>query len=786
MMRNKRDTAIERDRFPIEPWQLTDRFPVAGDGLAETLFAIGNGYVGVRPAPVDGSAGHSPGVVLNGFHETWPIEYPENAYGLARVGQSVLSAPDALTLTVELDGAAPVEISDAVQSIDFTTGVLTRSAVWRAASGAHVRVVSEMFASTSRRHVVAARLTLESHDQTCAVTVHSPIRNRQDERITDASQSADDDPRRGRRFGGRVLRAEICRHDVEDDGAGGLLTVGMRTEQSGMAVACSQRHVTFGGHDWHSTDECLPERAVNDVMCTLHAGTTATIVKVVAYATSATLGADELGMQTRADIDEAVALGWAQLFEEQRRWFDTYWARADVVIRGDDAAQQAVRWNLFQLAQATARTGVQGVAAKGVSAGGYDGHYFWDTEIYVVPFLAVTNPAAARQLLEFRAAMLPAARQRATEMDQRGALFPWRTITGPEASAYYPAGTAQYHIDAAVAHAIDRYVAATGDTAFLADHGAEMLVEMARLYADLGCYDRADPPRFHLHGVTGPDEYTAVVDDNLYTNAMAQFTLRYAAASLDLVELQAPDVHSALVERLGIAPAEVDAWRAAAAAMHLAYDQQLGIHAQDATFLTHERWDFDNVPADRYPLLLNFHPLVIYRHQVLKQADVVMAMFLRSELFDLDDQRRNFDYYDALTTGDSSLSACVQSIVANQVGHRRLATDYFEQSLYLDLADTHHNTADGVHIANAGGVWAALVHGFGGVRDEGDALRVAPRIPQHWHDLRFRFRFRGADVEVVADGLGATVTALSGQLRLRSGDSVVVLDAHASHHVSAG
>lgn len=782
-MRNKRDTTIDRDRFPVEPWQLTDRSPRSPDGLAETLFSIGNGFVGVRVAPLDGSPGHSPGVVLNGFHETWPIEYPENAYGLARIGQSVLSAPDAMTLTVELDGAPPVEITDAAQSVDFAGGVLTRTAVWRSVTGVRVRVVSEMVASTSRRHVVASRLALESLDGPCTVTVHSPIRNRQDERITNTSQSADDDPRQGRRFGGRVLRVEVCRHDVEDDRAGGLLTVGLRTEHSGMAVACSQRHVADAHHDWQSTYECIPERAVTDLTCTVGAGTTASVVKVVAYATSATLGPDELGVQTRADIDEAVALGWSQLLAEQHRWYGAYWARADIAVQGDDATQQAVRWNLFQLAQATARTGVQGVAAKGVSAGGYDGHYFWDTEIYVVPFLAVTNPAAARQLLEFRSAMLPAARRRAAEMDQRGALFPWRTITGPEASAYYPAGTAQYHIDAAVAHAIERYVAATGDTGFLVEHGAEMLVEIARLYTDLGCYDRAEPPRFHLHGVTGPDEYTAVVDDNLYTNAMAQFTLRYAAAGLELVSGHAPGAHAALVERLGVTPAEVDSWRAAADAMHLGYDEQLGIHAQDATFLSHERWDFDNVPADRYPLLLNFHPLVIYRHQVLKQADVVMAMFLRSELFDLDDQRRNFDYYDALTTGDSSLSACVQSIVANQVGHRRLAHDYFEQSLYLDLADTHHNTADGVHIANAGGVWAALVHGFGGVRDEGDALRVSPRVPPQWQELRFRFRHGGADAEVVADGLGATVRVLSGRLRLRSGDAVVVLDTGDAHHL---
>ena len=784
-MRGKRDTSIDRDRFPVDPWRLVDRSPRLPDGLAETLFAVGNGFVGVRAAPLDGSPGHSPGVVLNGFHETWPIEYPENAYGLARVGQSVLSAPDALSMAVEIDGGPPVAVDDAEQSIDFRTGTLTRSAVWRVASGARVRVRAELFVSASRRHVVAARLAVEALGDACRVTVHSPIRNRQDEQVGDVAQAADDDPRRGRRFGARVLDVEVCRHDIEDDRSGGLLTIGMRTARSGMVVACSQRHIVDQQHGWRSRYECTGDRAVNDLTCELEPGGTATVVKVVAYATSPTLGPDELGVQTRADIDEAVALGWNQLADEQRRWYDAFWARADVVIRGDDAAQQAVRWNLFQLAQATARTGVQGVAAKGVSAGGYDGHYFWDTEIYVVPFLAVANPAAARQLLEFRAAMLPAARRRAAEMDQRGALFPWRTINGEEASAYYPAGTAQYHIDAAVAHAIDRYVAATGDVAFLVEHGAEMLAEIARLYEDLGCYDQADPPRFHLHGVTGPDEYTAVVDDNLYTNAMAQFSLRLAADALATVADIAPAAHAALVDRLGITPEEVASWRSAADAMHLGYDERLGIHPQDASFLRHERWDFDAVPPERYPLLLHFHPLVIYRHQVLKQADVVMAMFLRQELFSPEDQRRNFDYYDAITTGDSSLSACVQSIVANQVGHRRLGLDYFEQALYLDLADTHRNTADGVHIANAGGVWAALVHGFGGVRAADDAVRIAPRIPAGWHELRFRVRHQGAEAEVVADGLGATVTGVSGAFRLATADGVVDLAVGRSHQIAA-
>jgi alpha,alpha-trehalose phosphorylase len=776
-MRGKRDTRIDRDRFPIDPWRLVDRDVTRSSGLVETLFAVGNGFIGVRAAPLDGSPGDSPGVIVNGFHETWPIEYPENAYGLARVGQSVVSAPDASTFTVSVDAEpllGAVE-GDGERTIDFRTGVLTRESVHPTPGGGRVQIRSKLFVSVARRHVLATRLSVTALDRDVTITVDSPIRNRQDERISAAAQSNADDPRRGRVFGHRVLEWQLDQHESLGDPSG-LVTVGYRCVASGMSIACTQRHVV-DPTTWSASDTTGLDRTGTILTAAVAAGSTVVVTKIAASATSATAAADELAVQTGADVDEAVTVGWDQLLDEQRRWYDAFWSSSDIAIEGDPAAQQAVRWNLFQLAQATARTGALGVAAKGVSAGGYDGHYFWDTEIYVIPFLAAIAPRAARQLLEFRAAMLPAARRRAAEMDQRGALYPWRTITGEEASAYYPAGTAQYHIDAAIAHAVDRYVAATGDTGFLVEHGAEMLAEIARLFADLGVYDHADPPGFHLHGVTGPDEYTAVVDDNLYTNVMARFSLRLAADAIETVQRIDPARHAELVERIGLERHEIAEWRRAADAMHIGYDVRRGIHPQDAAFLSHARWDFENVPAHRYPLLLNFHPLVIYRHQVLKQADVVMAMFLRGESFDPDDQRRNFDYYDALTTGDSSLSACVQSIVAAQVGHLPLALDYFEQSLYLDLADTHRNTNDGVHIANAGGVWAALVHGFGGVRDTPGALRVSPRLPAGWDGLRFRLRRSGADISVAVDCAGAVVTVLSGECPVANGDAVTVLAA---------
>jgi alpha,alpha-trehalose phosphorylase len=409
-------------------------------------------------------------------------------------------------------------------------------------------------------------------------------------------------------------------------------------------------------------------------------------------------------------------------------------------------AQQAIRWNLFQLAQATWRAEGSGVPAKGLTGGAYDGHYFWDTEAYVVPFLAYTQPRTARNLLRFRHSMLPKARERAAMLGQRGATFPWRTINGEEASAYYQAGTAQYHLNADIAYAIRRYVDVRGDDQFLIEVGAELLVETARMWEDLGFYG-ADG-HFHVHGVTGPDEYTAVVNDNAYTNLMARLNLRYAAATVRRLAAEHPAAFAALVTAVGLDPSEPDAWDRAASLMHVPYDEARGITPQDETFLDREVWDLDATPAEQFPLLLHFHPLSIYRRQVLKQADVVMAMFMLGNEFTLDQKSRNFEYYDALTTGDSSLSASIQSIVAAEIGEDDAACRYFDYALLVDLCDVQGNVSDGAHVASAAGAWMAMVFGFGGVRDFDGVLTIEPRLPARWDSLAFSLRFHGRQLRI--------------------------------------
>jgi alpha,alpha-trehalose phosphorylase len=777
MTRQRSTIAIDRERFPIDVWRLVET-SLGGDdgGVTGTLFATGNGYLGLRAdwSPDPDAAG----TYVNGFHETFPIIHAENAFGLARTGQSMLNAPEAKSIELmvgdEVLRLAPdhperSQVTDFRREIDFRSGVLRSELTWQSRASGRVRVVSQRLVSLEHRHLAVLRLSLELLDAPAAVTITSQLVNRQDVATRDTGP-AHTDPRRSRTFDRRVLEPVLQTQADAGSPGGGTVALGYRCVGSGMTIAAAYRHAVAAGGDAEFDTELAGDRAATTMRLDAAPGKTITITKFVAYHSSSQvpeasgdLPIEELAARCSSTLDAAEKVGWEVLLAEQQAWLDRFWTRTDIAVEGDDAVQQAIRWNLFQMAQASAQIGGRGIAAKALTASGYDGHYFWDTEIYMVPLLAYTNPEAARDLLHFRYRTLPIARQRAIEMSQRGALYPWRTINGEEASAYYEAGTAQYHIDADIAHAIDRYVTATGDTEFLRDEGAEMLVEIARLFADLGFYDEADPPVFHIHGVTGPDEYTAIVDDNVYTNVMARFTLRFAAEIVTRLRSEDPATHRSLITATGLADDEVAEWTRAADSMCVLYDAERGINPQDDAFLGHEAWDWEGTPDDKYPLLLNFHPLVIYRHQVLKQADVVLANFLRGDEFAPDVQRRNFDYYDPISTGDSSLSACVQSIMAAEVGHAELAMRYFRESLYLDIANTHGNTVDGAHLANVGGVWACLVHGFGGVRDAGAHVRIAPRLPVGWQGMRFRLHRRGGDLAIAVDPTGATVTVESGE-----------------------
>jgi len=744
---------LDRSRFPLDDWRLVEAFPDHDDlGVTETLFAVGNGYLGMRGNVAEGRDSHTHGTFVNGFHETWPIRHAEEAYGFARVGQTIVNAPDAKTIRIYVEDepllVSVADLTEYERSLDFRDGVLKREIVWRTPSGKHVRITSTRMVSFTQRHLAVITCEVEMLDEPAPIAISSQILNRQDGEdeyhVRSKAMGEGHDPRKADTFNRRVLEPQYS----WGSGTEGRVVLGYRAVDSRMTLAVAADHLLDTENEWGQTTQVDDDLAKITYRVRARPGKPVRLVKFAAYHTSRGVPPRELVDRCRRTLDRAKEEGVQRQFDDQRAWLDAFWERSDVTVADQPAIQQAVRWNLFQLAQASARAEQQGIPAKGVTGSGYSGHYFWDTEVYVQPFLIYTSPEWARNALRFRYSLLDSARRRAKEMSQRGALFPWRTINGEEASAYYAAGTAQYHIDADVSYALSKYLAATRDVDFLKREAVDILVETARMWVDLGFWRSEEDGTFHIHSVTGPDEYTTVVNDNLFTNAMARFNLEAAAQAVaDLAERDGVE-YDRMVTRLGLDESEVQDWRRAARDMAIPFDEHLGVHPQHQHFLEREVWDLDHTPLENRPLLLHYHPLVIYRFQVIKQADVVLALYLLGADFTDEQKRANFEYYDPITTGDSTLSAVVQSIIAAEVGYHDLALRYFLGALFVDLADRHHNATDGVHVASTGGVWSCLVGGFGGFRDQNGVYTLDPRLPDGWRELTFRLTIAGARVRV--------------------------------------
>jgi len=715
------------------------------------MLALGNGYLGMRGCPEEGGPNAENGTFINGFYETRPIVYGEEAYGFAKTGQTICNVTDSKIIKLFLDDE-PFWLPNAHllkydRRLNMKSGTLDREILWETPAGKRVSITSRRLVSFPNRHVAAISYCVTLLNAQAFVVISSEMRANEPGAPGNAG-----DPRLARTFSGRVL------HPRTSYSKDRRIVLCHATEKSRLTLTCATDNALESSCP-HSY-KVVQTADFGQVAFTIEAqpGCPIQLTKYMVYHTSQTASAEELCGRAEWTLDRVVTQGFQRLLASQEQYMDDFWRRSDVRIkdiredrikRSTVEIQQAIRFNLFHILQASARAEETSVPAKGLTGQAYEGHYFWDTEIYLLPFLIYTSPRIARNLLAFRYKMLPQARARAKELGHRGAMFPWRTISGEEASAYYAAGTAQYHINADIMYALRKYVQATGDEAFLRNFGAEMLVETARLWVDLGFYSDAKGEKFCINGVTGPDEYNAVVNNNAYTNLMARENLRYATGVIESLRATEPDAYNALVHKTALEPSEVKAWIRAAENMYVPYDEKLKIIPQDDEFLDKERWDFRNTPADHYPLLLFYHPLNIYRKQVIKQADVILAMFLLGDVFPPETKKRNFDFYDPLTTGDSSLSSCVEAIIAAQIGDMEKAFRYGMAALLMDLADVGGNVKDGCHIASMGGTWMMLTYGFGGMRDNDGTLSFWPRrAPEENAILRFPVTYRGQRLEV--------------------------------------
>jgi alpha,alpha-trehalose phosphorylase len=744
---------IKQDAYQAEPWALRE-MALRLDLLAqsESVFALSNGHLGLRGNLDEGEPAGLPGTYLAGFYETRHLSHGEPGYGYPEAGQTVINVTNGKLLRLlvndELLDMEYGRLHSHERTLDLRRGVLERRLEWESPAGTRAKVSSTRLVSFTHRAVAAIHYEVEV-ERAARIAIQSELLANED------TGMASTDPRAA-----AALSAPLVRQSSAGQGMRAMLS--HSTRGSGLLMAAGMDHVVDGPPNLTSSIEAFEDVARLTLTADLEPGQRITIIKFLAYSWSSRRGLDSVRAQAIGALAEAAHTGWDGLVAEQRAYLDDFWDRADVEIEGDPERQLAVRFALFGVLQASARGEGRAIAAKGLTGTGYDGHAFWDTESFVLPVLSYTAPGPVRDALSWRHSILPIARRRAEQLNLRGAAFPWRTIAGEECSAYWPAGTAAFHINADIADAVLRYLKVSGDERFLREEGLEILIETARLFESLGHHD-ADGG-FHIDGVTGPDEYSALGDDNVYTNLMAQQNLRAAADAAERAPGRA--------RRLGCTAEEIAKWRLAADGMHVPYDERLQIHPQDADFTRHAVWDFE-ATGDRYPLLLHFPYFDLYRKQVVKQADLVLALHLRGDAFTPEEKERDFAYYDAITVRDSSLSACTQAVMAAEVGYTELAYDYFTEAAEMDLEDLEHNTRDGLHIASLAGAWIAVVAGFGGLRDHDGTLAFSPRVPREVSRITFGLGFRGRLLQV-------EVTAPEARYTLRTGPPLEV-----SHHGEA-
>jgi len=749
---------IDDAAFPVEPWGVREtRLDFDLLAQSESLFALSNGHLGMRGNLDEGEPYGLPGTYLNAYFELRPLPYAEAGYGYPEEGQSLVDVTNGKVLRLLVDDepfdVRYGELLAHERFLDLRSGTLSRRAHWRSPAGKQIEVCSTRLVSLTNRSVAAIEYVVQAVDEFTRVTVQSELVANEDQPQPSA------DPR----------VAAVLHHPLEPvshEGGDTQAILLHRTKVSGLTMAAAMDHLIDVEGRVEVSTVTSENLARTTVICGLRPGQRLRIVKYLGYGWSSLRSRPALHDQVAGAITGASYTGWQGLLDEQRQYLDDFWDCADVEVDGDPHIQQAVRFGLFHILQASARAERRAIPGKGLTGTGYDGHAFWDTEGFVLPALTYTAPQAAADALRWRASTLELARDRAAELNLKGAAFPWRTIRGQECSAYWPAGSAAWHVNADIAMAFERYRVVTGDHSLGAECGLTVLVDTARLFASLGHHDRHGV--WHIDGVTGPDEYTAVVRDNVFTNLMAAYNLRTAA--------DACERHPDAAEEMGVTTEETAAWRDAAAAVNLPYDDELEVHQQCEGFTGLREWPFSE--DTQYPLLLHQPYVRLYPSQVVKQADLVLAMHWQGHVFSADQKARNVDYYERRTTRDSSLSACTQAVLCAEVGHLELAHDYTAEAALIDLRDLHHNTRDGLHMASLAGAWIALVAGFGGLRDDEKVLALDPQLPNGITRLAFGLRWHGYGVRVEVAGDEVTYALRDGpegRLTIRhSGDELEI------------
>lgn len=751
---------IKEPIYPIEPWTVTEtEFTVEHNYRNETTFSLSNGYIGTRGTleeayDFDIHTGLE-GNFINGFYESETIRYGEANFGSPQLSQSLLNLPNLkeiqLILDDEIFDMRTGQIEEYKRVLHMKEGILKRSLIWISPKGKKIRLLTERFASFEDKNILVTKYWIYSYNYTGPITLISRLNADVENHTRKTNPIVDYGP-----FGRRLTPSAIYARDH-------MLFYQGTAKGSGLTMACGSIHKI----NTDSTTAFHTEELKAEVRYQTEIAEEGSIEleKYICYTSDLDMEAGLLENFVIDTLHAAQRKGYTAQESRQKDYVANFWECADINIKGDEALLQGIRFNLFHIMQSAGRDGTTGMGAKGLSGEGYEGHYFWDTEMYILPVFIYTNPELAKGLLDYRYHTLNKARERARILGHRkGALYPWRTINGEEASTYFPLGTAQYHINADIAYALQLYINVTGDMAYLEEKGAEILIETARIWADVGSFAECKGGKYCICSVTGPDEYNVLVDNNFYTNLMARENLRDACNAVEYLKLNKPKQYQKIVRKLDFLADELDLWKKIIENMYFPYDEKNQIYPLDDGFMMRKPWDESVIPPEKRAWLYeNYHPLFIMRHRMSKQADSILGMYLHSNYFTPEQLRRNYDFYQQVTLHHSSLSTCIFGILACEIGYYEEAFQYFSQSARMDLDDYHNNFYAGIHAANMAGTWQAVVNGFAGVRVNSGVLTFKPYIPETWESYEFKLTYRTCVLQIYIDQKQASFQLVKGQ-----------------------
>ncbi|MGE5629061.1 MAG: glycoside hydrolase family 65 protein [Solirubrobacterales bacterium] len=705
--------------------------------LNEAIFHNANGYIGIRYDFEEGypkDYKYTRSQYINGFYDFMEMKQPEGLYGLAKRKQIMLNVADTQSIRLFAEGEEfsmyEGTLLGSKLTLDMDKGITVREVIWRSPKGLELSLKITRMTSFYQLSLFTIDYEIEPLNFSGDIVIKSA-------HTGDVVNYFDlSDP--------RLNNDQIKMiSPVNCNIVKGASLVTSRAEHSGLLVSSCVKHELCTKF---LQDYCADEKGAVWVLKTrAEKNEKIRFVKYSVFCDSVRF--ENTREQVLSKLENAVSLTMEDLYEKQQKYLRNYWNNCFVEVEGQNELNNELKYKMYQLIQAAGKDQYCNVSPRGLSGDGYGGHYFWDTEMYVLPFFTITNPSISKKLIEYRYEILDKARENARIMGHlRGALYPWRTIMGEECSGYFPAGSAQYHINSDIAYSIIAYYLATKDIEFIKSIGAEIIFETARIWLETGNYYE---DKFHINDVTGPDEYSCIVNNNYYTNIMAKHHMNWAVKIYNMIKGE--DGFHILVEKIGLLEHEIEEFKKASDSMYLPYDEKLRINPQDDSFLKKRKWDLRSIPKDKFPLFMHYHPLHLYRHQICKQADTVMAYFVLEDGQSEETMINSFNYYEEITTHDSSLSKCIFSIMASRLGMKEKAFAYFQDSAKMDLTDQRKDTKDGIHIANIAGDYMTIIYGFGGFRLKESGISFAPILPEEWSGYKFLIKYEDSRLMVTVN-----------------------------------